>query len=197
MTVRYDREGENYAAHPHRSSGRQDAGVSLADWSNRISVAAGLFFRAQRRSLPGDRGASQSGVAVRPKLSWHSSIGRLHLRADHAQDRAQCRDEAALLQGGCRRIARDSEAAARRCLHQSGGSAERKLVIRQWRSPVRRRDNYIVRYDERDGTLGAMNTGKYPYQGTASEMSPKTTALNGFSRPVVPPRSRLKPAHFI
>src|SRR5258708_2206702 len=83
-------------------------------------------------------------------------------------------------------IAEHPKAELRRCLHQSGGSAERKLVIRQWRSPVRRRDNYIVRYDERDGTPGAMNTGKYPYQGTASEMSPKTTALNGFSRPDAP-----------
>src|SRR5258708_4086584 len=189
MTVRYDREGENYAAHPHRSSGRQDAGVSLADWSNRISVAAGLFFRAQGRSLPGDRGASQSGVTVRPQLSWHSSIGRLHLRPDHPQHRAHRRDEAALLQGGCRRIARDSEAAARRCLYQPGGSAERKLVIRQWRSPVRRRDNYIVRYDGHDETLGAMNTGKDPYQGIASAMPPKTTILHGFSCPASPPET--------
>jgi len=44
--------------------------------------------------------------------------------------------EAAFLQSGCGRIARNAERASRGRIHQPGRSVEGKLVLRQWRSSV-------------------------------------------------------------
>ena len=62
-------------------------------------------------------------LAVRSGLSWHPPVGRLHIFADHAEQRENGRDETAFLQSGGRRAARRAQAAQRRRLDQPGGSA--------------------------------------------------------------------------
>lgn len=89
-------------------------------------------------------------MIVGPDLPWHRPFERLHRHPIDAQRRPDRRAEARVLQSRGRRLERAPRNAARRRLHQLGGGAQGKLVVRKWRGAVRIRAYRASSYELRE-----------------------------------------------